>query len=381
MKFSCNRKDMLTAIKRTAKAADPRSKVSALTGILITADADAFEVSLTATDLVTTVRCVAPAPVEEGGSMVVNAQMLTDMFSLFGGEIVRLESRENHLLKLSSEHASYTIACLDPDSFPKLELPEMAGSMEVQNLKSLARQTVFAVSSQASNPAMRCVKLEIRQDSLRAVGCDGSVLSASLRQIASGGSTELLIPADAFSKLAGLISDDEKLRLGFNDKYASFYSEEPVRMLFSTRLGHGSYLDVDGLLDHVDRCYEAVVDAKALCNAIEGLDSVAVPGSHIIRMNFQLGQIGLSYRGEESSGQTALPAQVFVPTPEEGFCLQTKKLLACLRPMTGEIRLSFSKDGLLVISAGDQTFLQTAARERVAAKKTKKTRKPTAKAA
>lgn len=380
MVFSCDRKTLLTAVKRTAKAAASSSTVEILTGILLSADAENYELFLAATDLNLSVTCTVAAPVIRSGKAVVSAKLFLEMLSLLGGQTVEVQLLPQNQLEVSSGSTRYQVACLPANDFPIPQLPELAGEVEIGKIKSLAKQTVFAAARSGAS-VMRCVKLELAPDSLRAVGCDGNILSSVRRENAGGGSAGLLIPASALSLLAGLAGDEEKLLLSSDGKQAVFRSPEQA-MTFAVRLGAGSYLDVDSVLSCVSGQYEAVVDAVLFRKALDGVNALAESGSALVNLVFSLGLISLSCESEVGNAKNEVPAQVTAVMPPEGFYYQGRKLLQGIQPMTGPIRLTVSDAGLLLVSGGEQSFFQTPSKKG-AAKPAKKprTKKSAAKAA
>ena len=210
MEFSCDRKSLLAAARRTAKAAASTTTVDALAGILLTADAENYELTLSATDLNIAITCTVTAPVVAGGSVVVGAKLFVEMLSLLKGQTVEIKLHPQHQLAVTSDTAGYLVACLPAEEFPSLNLPEQTETIELSGVKGLAKQTVFAAAKSGNLP-MQCVKLELSGDSLRAIGCDGAVLSASRRELTGGKPVSLLIPAPSFSALAGSVGEEDKL--------------------------------------------------------------------------------------------------------------------------------------------------------------------------
>ena len=222
MEFSCDRKSLLAAARRTAKAAASTTTVDALAGILLTADAENYELTLSATDLNIAITCTVTAPVVAGGSVVVGAKLFVEMLSLLKGQTVEIKLHPQHQLAVTSDTAGYLVACLPAEEFPSLNLPEQTETIELSGVKGLAKQTVFAAAKSGNLP-MQCVKLELSGDSLRAIGCDGAVLSASRRELTGGKPVSLLIPAPSFSALAGSVGEEEKLLFSTDGKQAVFY--------------------------------------------------------------------------------------------------------------------------------------------------------------
>lgn len=371
----------MSAAKRTAKAAaSPSSKVETLTGILLSADAENFELSLTATDLSHTIACTVAAPVLRSGRAVVGAKLFVEMLSLLESQTVEVWLLPQNQLVISGGSAWYQVACLSAEDFPVLRFPELAGEMEIGGIRDLAKQTVFAAAKSGAS-VMQCVKLELAPDHLRAVGCDGSILSAVQRENPGSCSAQLLIPASDLSLLAGLAGDEEKLFLSGDGKQAVFRCPEQG-MVFATRLGAGSYLDVDSVLSCVTRHYEAIVDAAAFRQALDSILTLTETGSPLIDLIFSLGLISLSCESTAGTAKNEIPAQVTAIMPPEGFCYQGKKLFQGVKTMTGPIRLTVSDTGLLLVTSGEQSFFQSPSKK-MAAKAAKKTRtkKKTAKAA
>ena len=326
MVFSCDRKTLLAAVKRTAKAAASSSKVEILTGILLSADAENYELFLAATDLNLSITCTVAAPVSRSGRAVVNAKLFVEMLSLLGGQTVEVQLLPQNQLEVS-------------------------------------------------------IRLELTSDSLRAVGCDGNILSSVRRQNDGSGSAGLLIPASALSLLAGLTGDEETLLLSSDGKQAVFRSPEQG-MTFAIRLGVGSYLDVDSVLSCVSKQYEAIVDATMFRDALDHVNALAEPGSSLVNLVFSLGLLSLSCESAAGSAKNEIPAQVTAIMPPEGFCYQGKKLLQGIQTMTGPIQLTVSDTGLLLVSGGEQSFFQAPSKKHAAkAAKKSRTKKKTAKAA
>lgn len=380
MEFSCDRKSLLAAAKRTAKAAAASSNVESLTGILLSADADHYELSLSATNLNHAIICAVAAPVLQGGSIVVGAKLFVEMLSLLGGQTVEVRLLPQNQLEVSSDTTRYQIACLSANSFPVLRLPEATGEVEIGSVKSLAKQTVFAAARSGAS-VMQCIRLELDPDSLRAVGCDGSVLSSVQRKNPGSSSTQLLIPASSLSLLAGLVGAEEKLLLSSDGERAAFRSTEQ-NMTFTTRLGTGSYLDVNSVLSCVTTQYEAVVDADLFQKALDSVNILAEADSVLVNLVFSLGMLSLSCKNTAGTVKNEVPAQVTGLMPPEGFYYQSRKLYQGVRSMTGPIHLTISGTGLLLASGGEQSFFQTPSMKPTAkATKRTKTKKKAAKAA
>lgn len=376
MKLTFNRLEFLQAARKLCKVAPETSPVSTLTGILLEADAQNFEVNMTSTNLEVSMSCSLSAAVIEGGSTVINAVLFTDMLRLLGEATVTMEVLPNLQMQVNSGSASYTIMTLNAADYPKIKLPEPVHTAVITNLHTLVKSTAFVVPKATQNLSLKCVKLEISGNNVRTAGTDGMRLMTCKKQLEDKNAPlTLLIPCDCFSLLAGMVEDSDKLTLESSTKYAVFTGEQ---MIFTTRLGVGSYIDVDSVLGCITGCYEALADAKELYTALDVLAAVA-SASDQVRLIFTPGGLSLFCNGEDITSRSQAMAQVITPTPPEGFCYPLKHFHQGVAMMNGTLKLSVSENGLLLVSNDEQTFMLSSARPKAKAVKTPSVKKTTKK--
>lgn len=359
MKIILNRVDFLQAARQLCKVAPETSPLKSVTGILLEADADNLEVTLTSTNIETTISRTLSATVYEGGSVVVNAVLFSEMLRLLGEVTVKLELLKSNQLILTSGNAVYSVATLPAGEFPKPKIPAPEYVGEIEGLCSLVKNTAFVVSKTNTNLALRCVRLDIVGNTARTLTTDGNRLMACKKSLSGKNKPQtLLIPAHAFSLLASLVEDDVKLQLKSSARMVTFESKE---MVFTTLLGVGQFIDADSVIANVSGCYDALVDANALNASLGMLDAVASAGDQL-HMVFQLGSIALELNSEHAKCKSQAIAQVITPMPPEGFYYPIKALCQGLSAMNGMIKLSVSTAGFLVVTGEELTFFQSPVR-------------------
>lgn len=359
MKLSFSRTDFLAAARRLCRVAPETSPTPLLTGILLKADADNLEVTLTATDLETTISCALSAAVYESGSLVINALLFTNMLRLFGEPTVSMELLPNWQLSLTCGNAVFTIGTLPGKDFPSTPVtaPEYVG--EITNLPMLVKSTAFLAAKTSDSMPKNCVRLDISGKTARTVTTDGGRLMSCKKPMQEKNKEQtLLIPAAAFSLLASLVENEDKLRMKSSAKAVTFETEQ---MTFTTRLGVGSYIDADSVLSNITGCYEALVDADVLQEALDVLEVGAVAGDQL-HMVFQLDGIALDFNGERTQAATHAIAQVASPMPPEGFYYPLKNFCQGIYAMSGLLKLSVASSGFLMIEGDGQSFLQSPVR-------------------
>ena len=92
MKFICNTADLSDACQNVSRAASGKTAIPAIEGILITTGQNTL--TLTGYDLEMGITTQIPSNVEENGSIVLNAHMLSDILRRLPGDTVSLESDE-----------------------------------------------------------------------------------------------------------------------------------------------------------------------------------------------------------------------------------------------------------------------------------------------
>lgn len=355
MKLTFNRADFLQAARKLCKVAPETSPVACLTGILLEADAENLEVTMTASNQETEISCDLSAAVMAGGSVVINALLFTEMLRLFGEPTVTMETQANDQLLISCGNANFTIVTLSAKGYPKIKIPQPQHISEISNLRTLVKSTVFAVSKNGSNQALKCVKLELVGSAARTVGTDGTRLMVCNKPLGEKNKPlTLLIPPGALVLLASLVEDTEKLRLESTARYAVFHGQN---MTFSTLVHPGTYIDENGVLSGVQGCYEAMIEAGELADALDMLEAAAA-ASEQLRMVFTASGISLSCAGENAISSTQALAQVIVPTPPDGFYYPLRSFAQGVSTMSGMLKLTVAQGGFLLASNTEQTFFQ-----------------------
>ena len=90
MKFICNTEDLSNACQNVSRAASGKTAIPAIEGILITSGQNSL--TLTGYDLEMGITTQIPSNIEENGSIVLNAHMLSDILRRLPGDTVSLES-------------------------------------------------------------------------------------------------------------------------------------------------------------------------------------------------------------------------------------------------------------------------------------------------
>lgn len=215
-----------------------------------------------ATDLETAVKLPLKAEVLDKGVVTVPARPFISMVKELDEEIV-LESTEKQWITVSSGKYRTRLASLDSQEFPRW--PEIQEGIEITLSSSIIDRIIESVSYAASENDTRYVfngiLLEIRGDSLKAVGTDGHRLALIKLPIGaedSSGQVEeikVILPKRAAMELRRLLKDgDVKLKVGKN------------HILFE--ISEGKFLTrvIEGTYPNYEQVIPKKVSKKFLCN-------------------------------------------------------------------------------------------------------------------
>ena len=242
MKFTVNRTELLAAAQNAERIAPRVSTIEILQCAYLQAEQDTLTVASGNLEIALEQRL--PAQIESEGSVVVKAPLLSGMLRLLDGERVTFQMKNGKLV-ISSVSAEYAIPAMDSEQYPRMEIPCPAATVPVSGIPSLTKRTAFAVSEDTTRPMLKCVNLIFGADGLQAVSTDSFRIASAKGDRESRGNISFLVPAASLEKLAGLVSDREKLQVGTTGKAIVFRKEN---FLFAARIMEGPYLAVSQVL-------------------------------------------------------------------------------------------------------------------------------------
>lgn len=233
------RDELLAIAAQTAKAAPKTATSEAVLGIHVEADSRRSMLTLTATNYEIVIRASMGASVEQSGSVVISAALFPAAIASLPEQDVDLETEHPGQLTIRSGHARFRLSALSGDKYPMPELPFPDDTLPVSGLRSLARNTLFAVAEDGvPSPPMKCVRLHVGPDGLKASASNGFCIMEADGDKQCKGQIELLLPARSLKVLASLSNDSDVYEMGVTGKSLVFWSGT---LLFSARLVEGKF--------------------------------------------------------------------------------------------------------------------------------------------
>ncbi|MBO4878802.1 MAG: DNA polymerase III subunit beta [Clostridia bacterium] len=318
MRFSVNTKELNEAVAIVTKAMPAHSSLPILEGIYIYASASTL--FLKCSDLSLQIETEIPAFVEEEGSAVLPGRLFSELVRRFNGESVEFEGDKNSL-KLRSDRVKTSLQVSPSDEYPEMRRvnDEFSAVISQAKLKSMIRQTLFAVSIEDSKPILNGICLEFSDDNrLRMIALDGFRLAMRNEKIKDcTGSKKVVIPSRAMQEIMNILSgEDEDIKLIFSGTHIKI--DFGYTKLIS-RLLDGEYVSYTGILPKTHLTH-AVVNCRALQESTERASLLAREAkSNLIKFTFEEEQLTISANSEKGSINDQMTIQLMGKPLEIAF--------------------------------------------------------------
>ncbi len=209
MKFTVNKSDITEAVSNIQRAVSTKTSIPALEGILIGASEEGLE--LCAYDLELGITTVIPAFVVEPGKAVLSAKLFSDIVRRTPAETVTVTVDEKNMATLESGYSRFSIIGISAAEFP--ELPKLTDSTQISLpgnlLKSMIRQTLFAIAESDAKPIHQGSLFNIEKGMLDVVSVDGYRLAVRREAIDFPEDLSFVVPGKTLGELLKLIKDSE----------------------------------------------------------------------------------------------------------------------------------------------------------------------------
>ena len=276
MKFEIMRDHLLASLNDVMKAVSSKTTVPILTGIKI--DVTNEGVSLTGSDQDITIQTFIPEE-ENGeqvmtitatGSIVLQARMFNEIVRKLPTNEVEIEVTNGFATYIRSGKSEFHLIGQDAIEYPLL--PEVSDeeqfTIPADLLKSIIRETVFAVATSESRPVLTGVNWNIQDGELICVATDSHRLArrkTKLEQLPSGVSS-VVIPGKSLNELNKILGDSTNLvQVVMTNQQVLFKADN---MLFFSRLLEGNYPDTSRLIPESYQT-NVTINGKSLLQAID----------------------------------------------------------------------------------------------------------------
>lgn len=276
MKFDIMRDRLLNGLNDVMKAVSSKTTIPILTGIKI--DVTEEGLFLTGSDADITIQTFIPVEedgdqlinITETGSIVLQARMFNEIVRKLPTNDVEIEVVNGLQTHIRSGKSEFHLIGSDASEYPLL--PEVSAdgsfSLPADLLKSIIRETVFAVAASESRPVLTGVNWQIQDDELVCVATDSHRLArrkTKLEQVPTDVSS-VVIPGKSLNELNKVLEDSTNpVQIVITSQQVLFKTEN---VLFFSRLLEGNYPDTTRLIPAEFKT-NVTINGKSLLQAID----------------------------------------------------------------------------------------------------------------
>ncbi|MBD2446320.1 DNA polymerase III subunit beta [Nostoc sp. FACHB-152] len=326
MKLLCSQSDLSTNLSLVSRAVPSRPNHPVLANILLQADAETNQVSLTAFDLSLGIRTSFNAEVWQSGAIALPAKLLVDITSrLPEGEITlddeasAASTGEGLIVTLTPKSGYYQLRAMSAEEFPELPIIENAEPIHLTAAALIEglRGSLFATSADETKQVLTGVHLSVKQDTLEFGATDGHRLAVvettNERPLGGSGQLEVTVPSKALRELERMIAhnadSDDAIAL-YLDQGQVVFDLQNQRL--TSRTLEGQYPAYRQL---IPRQFErqVTVDRKQFVSTLERISVLADQKNNIVKLTIDNAtqELILSCEAQEmGSGRESIPAEI-----------------------------------------------------------------------
>jgi DNA polymerase III subunit beta len=293
MKLICSQTQLSTNLSLVSRAVPSRPTHPILANVLLVADVETQQVSLTGFDLSLGIKTSFSAEVIAPGAIALPAKLLNDIVSrLLDGEIELEEtSVEPNGITIVSASGRYQVRGMEVEEFPELPIIEAGEAvyLPVEEFIEGLRSTLFATSSNELNQLLTGLHIIVGQETIEFAATDGHRLamvetSNTVETPVASSQLEVTLPAKSLRELEKMLSmgnSPEPLAMQFDQGQVIF---EWANRRLTSRVLEGQYPAYRQLIPRqFDR--QVTIERKLLISSLERIAVMADQKQNIVKFS------------------------------------------------------------------------------------------------
>jgi len=256
MKFIVQRDALLRSVQDVMKAISSRTAIPILTGMKIEAKPDS--IVLTGSDSDISIESHIPAEENgivhieqiETGSIVIQARYFSDIVRKLPENTIEIEADDQLKVTIRSGKAEFNLNGQNADEYPNLMKLNTDDSFDIPTdlLKSVIKQTVFAVSTMETRPILTGVNMKLQDNVLHFTATDSHRLASREIPVEETNVTfsSVVVPGKSLNELSKILDDtEETVDIRVTQNQILFRTKN---LYFLSRLLDGNYPETSRLI-------------------------------------------------------------------------------------------------------------------------------------
>ncbi|MEP2937387.1 MAG: DNA polymerase III subunit beta [Gilvibacter sp.] len=257
-------------------------------------DLDGSSLSVSASDLETTIIAKLNVESNEKGSVCVPARLLLDTLKTFPEQPLTFTVEDNNTIEISSNHGKYALAYADGQDFPTaIELTDPSTTTILGDVLATAvSKTIFASGNDDLRPVMSGVFFQFATDGLTFVATDAHKLVKYTREdIAANEPAEFIMPKKPLNLIKSILAgSEEQVTIAYNEANAKF-SFENIELV--CRLIDGKYPNYEAVIPK-ENPNKLTIDRNQLLNSVRRVSIFSNKTTHQIRLKIAGAELNIS---------------------------------------------------------------------------------------
>ena len=285
MRFQCPQEHLVRGVQNVTRAISPRASMPILGNILL--ETAKNSVRLAATDLELGIECQIAAEVIKSGSLTLPARILTDIVSNLPESPVTVSTEEGEAKALiTCESVKFEVLGLPASDFPLLPAGDGEVLVKIDGglLRTMIRQTSFAVSTDETRPFLTGVYLVVEGSNGQLVATDGGRLALRRARISGDAQTKVaaIIPSKTMGELVRVLGAAEgEVTISSQDNQLVFMLPG---MRFISRLIAGQFPNYEQVIPKEYK-QRIKVGTERLLRAVRRASITARDSANVVRLS------------------------------------------------------------------------------------------------
>ena len=255
---------------------------------------DHKNLSVSASDLETTMSATLEIDSTSKGSVAVPAKLLLDILKTFPEQPLTFTVEENSTIEISSNSGKYAIAYAPGDEFPKSVSLDNPSSTVVPSevLATAVSKTIFAAGNDDLRPVMSGVFFQFSPEGLIFVATDAHKLVKYARaDVKASQVADFIMPKKPLNILKSILgSSDADVTIEYNDSNATFSFESYI---LTCRLIDGKYPNYEAVIPK-ENPNKLMINRVLLLNSVRRVAIFSNKTTHQIRLKIAGAELNIS---------------------------------------------------------------------------------------
>jgi len=258
-------------------------------------DVDGKQLTVTASDLETTITATLPVEAKDKGTVAIPARLLLDTLKTFSEQPLTFSIDSKHFgVELLSDQGKYKMTGFNGSEFPRSPVLEDATTltMPAGTLATAINKTIFATGNDDLRPVMSGIFFELTPEDVRFVATDAHKLVRYKRtDIQAPKAASFIVPKKPLNLLKNtLASTNADVTIEFNENNAAFRFDNTVLVC---RLIDGKYPNYEAVIPKTNP-NKLTIDRQIFLSSIRRVSIFANKTTHQVRLHINGSQLAIS---------------------------------------------------------------------------------------